>query len=107
MNMKKAISILLSLIMALSVFTAVPFDAAAVGDETPNPTVSNSGITGNCIWTLDDEGTLTVSGNGKMGNYGSSFYAPWSGTDVKKLLLKTVWRESAILRFTAAEVLKA
>ena len=94
-------------VWAWTVDCAAPFDAAAVEHEAPNTTVSGSGITGVCTWTLNDEGTLTVSGNGNMGNYGSSVYAPWCGTDVKKLLLKTVWKASAILRFTAAAVLKA
>jgi hypothetical protein len=40
-----------------------------------------SGTTGQCIWTLTETSsnyTLTISGNGTMGNYTSSSNVPWS-----------------------------
>ena len=38
---------------------------------------ATSGTCGaNVTWTLDDEGTLTISGQGDMKSYGSS-NAPW------------------------------
>ena len=56
------------------------FAFVALGN-TPEPTdptepVPRNGTTGDCTWTLDDDGTLTVSGSGIMGNY---FYreTPW------------------------------
>ena len=38
-------------------------------EDTKNELVKKSGITGDCTWTLDDKGTLTISGNGAMGDY--------------------------------------
>ncbi len=39
---------------------------------------ASSGTCGdNLIWTLDDEGTLTISGTGAMTNYSSSSSVPW------------------------------
>lgn len=37
-----------------------------------------AGVTGNCIWTLDSEGTLAVSGSGNMADYDSPQEAPWN-----------------------------
>lgn len=66
---KKILSVLLSVIMILGVFTIVPFHAFA---ET-------SGTTGDCTWKLEN-GVLTISGNGQMGDYGvynSPSSTPW------------------------------
>ena len=50
---------------------------------TAEPTSSIiCGTTGDCTWTLDDEGTLTISGNGEMGAY-----SPW-GRDIKKVIIE-------------------
>ena len=38
---------------------------------------SNFGATGNCNWTLDDDGHLTVFGKGKMADYNNNSPAPW------------------------------
>ena len=54
--MKKLLSILLSVFMLISI---VPL-GITVSAET-------SGTTGDCTWTLDDNGHLTISGDGKMG----------------------------------------
>ena len=32
---------------------------------------------GTVTWTLDDEGTLTITGNGKMGLYSEDYDVPW------------------------------
>lgn len=75
--MKKALSVLLCLCLVLSVFSALPFTAsAATLDEAAQSTGVSSGTTGDCTWTLDDEGTLTISGSGKMGDYAKSVL-PW------------------------------
>ena len=48
-----------------------------------------SGKTGDCTWTLDKEGTLTISGNGSVesfnNNYGYGFLA---GLNVKKVVIE-------------------
>ena len=51
--MKKAISVLLCLCLALSVFTVVPF-AASAAEVTEGTVGAKSGTTGSCIWSLDD-----------------------------------------------------
>ena len=58
--MKKAISVLLCLCLALSVFTVVPF-AASAAEVTEETVGATSGTTGSCRWSLDDEGNLTIA----------------------------------------------
>ena len=70
-NSKKIISLLLSVIMIMSVFTIVPFTASAAEAEAA-VTGATSGTTGDCTWSLDN-GVLTISGNGEMRDY---FYSP-------------------------------
>lgn len=54
---KRGLSLLLALCMLLSVFSALPITASA----------ASSGQCGdNVYWTLDDNGTLTISGTGDM-----------------------------------------
>lgn len=73
--MKRFISMVLCLIMALSVFNVVPFTADAVETEIAETSETTSGTTGDCTWELN-RGILTISGNGKMDNY-YSYYRPW------------------------------
>lgn len=61
--------------------------------ETPptETTIVDSGTCGkNLTWTLDSEGTLTISGSGDMEdyNYRDEYQAPWSGEEIKKLVLE-------------------
>ena len=68
----KAISFLLSLCMMLSVFTFTVF-----AEETSNSELIASGTCGdNLQWTLDNEGTLTITGTGCMSDY-SFKESPW------------------------------
>ena len=74
---RKIISLLLSLLM---IITSVPLMAVESFAAT-------NGTTGDCTWTLDSDGVLTISGNGKMEDYAHDFNgtrAPWgfSITDV-------------------------
>ena len=86
-NMNKTLSVILSICILLSIFTAVPFTANAIDTDIAE-TGYNSGTTGDCTWTLDDNGVLTISGNGKMGDYDSySSKAPW-GTAIKKVVIE-------------------
>ncbi len=68
--MKKTICAFLFFIILFAVFgLSGTASAAEVVDE---------GICGeNLTWVLDDEGTLTVSGEGEMNDYESSGNAPW------------------------------
>lgn len=79
--MKKRIFAVLTAIVLLCAF--LPLGAVSVSAET-----ATSGTTGDCTWTLDNKGRLTISGNGAMGNYDSwinnRIYhttAPW-GMDI-------------------------
>ena len=80
--MEKALSLVLSVLLVLGVLplVALPARAAIVDSGTCGAEDSGSNLT----WTLDDAGTLTVSGTGTMENYyyGSSYHnyyttAPW------------------------------
>ena len=91
--MKKAISILLCLCLALSVFTVVPF-AASAAEVTEESVGATSGTTVDCTWALDDNDTLTISGYGAMGDYSSQKLngtwittAPW-GANIKTVIIE-------------------
>ena len=91
--MKKAISILLCLCLALSVFTVVPF-AASAAEVTEESIGATSGTTVDCTWALDDNDTLTISGYGAMGDYSSQKLngtwittAPW-GANIKTVIIE-------------------
>ena len=91
--MKKAISVLLCLCLTLSVFTVVPF-AASAAEVTEGTVGAKSGTTGSCIWSLDDQGNLTISGNGAMVDYDATYSndtwittAPW-GANIKSVVIE-------------------
>lgn len=84
---KRFISMLLSLCMVLSVCIFLQISASAeVGGKCGD----------NLTYILDDEGTLTISGNGEMWNYGYNGNAPekdasiWyqNGKNVVKVIIK-------------------
>ena len=111
MKLRKATSVLLAVIIALGVFSAVPFGVSAA-EITAKP-VGASGVTGDCTWTLDDEGTLTISGSGAMGDYPDApqihedgFPLPW-GHDIKKVVIESGVTKIGISAFTYCESLKS
>lgn len=72
--MKKSIfSLLMALVMMLSLVPSVAFAADIVASGNCGAEGDGSNLT----WTLDDAGTLTISGTGKMEDYGSFGLAPW------------------------------
>ena len=73
---KKIISLLLTILM---IITALPLTAV----ESFAADVVKSGTTGECTWTLDSDGVLTISGNGKMKDY----YTPW-GESITKVIIE-------------------
>ena len=81
--MKKLLSLIVCISTVFSLFVVFPH---AVSAET-------SGVCGdNLTWTLDDEGTLTISGTGEMYDFtayyiGSSSNAPWHDRLVKKVVI--------------------
>ena len=67
--MKKFVSLLLSAILVVSCLSMITVSATSVVD---------SGTCGeNLTWTLDSEGTFTISGTGKMNNYYYYGDVPW------------------------------
>ena len=80
---RKIISLLLSILM---IITSVPLMAV----ESFAADTVQSGTTGECTWTLDSDGVLTISGNGKMEDYEYDYYgkkAPW-GTLITKAIIE-------------------
>ena len=53
--------------------------AVLLSDGADNSDAASSGTAGDLTWTLDDSGTLSISGTGAMPNYSSSSRAPWYG----------------------------
>ncbi len=80
-NRKTLLSMILALSMILSIITALPISAGA---ET------KSGKCGaNLTWSLTDDGTLTISGTGRMDDYEQN-KSPWYSfhTTIIKAILK-------------------
>ncbi|WP_407385897.1 leucine-rich repeat protein [Ruminococcus sp.] len=82
----KIISVLMSLIMVLSVFTVVPVGVLATETELAS-SGETSGTTGDCTWRLNGT-TLTISGKGSMGNYYSYGSAPWYGAEITDVVIE-------------------
>lgn len=69
--MKKIVSLLLVVILAAGLFaSAIPAMAAE--------TVASGTCGENLTWTLDEDGTLTISGTGEMEGYSSGLPTPWN-----------------------------
>ena len=67
--MRKIISLILSVLMILSSFSIIT-TISAKETNVASTGAANSGTTGDCKWSFDeDTGTLTISGNGEMGEY--------------------------------------
>ena len=76
---KKNISIFLILCMLISLFPQIAYA------ETVTNTFGN-----NLTWTLDDEGTLTISGTGEIPDYTEKLAAPWDNkvNKIKAIVIK-------------------
>ena len=79
--MKRLLSILLTAALLFSIFTVVPISAGAAdasgtgGAQVGYDDDYSSGRTGDCTWSLDESGVLTISGNGAMEDY--YYSGPW------------------------------
>lgn len=71
---------------AALLLTAGPFTAAAAS-AGEQPVGASSGTTGNCEWTLDNNGVLTISGDGFMADYDYDNRAPW-GYDISQVIIQ-------------------
>ena len=96
-TIKRMTAILLSVILMTTIFTALPFTANAV--------ITKSGTTGDCTWTLDDAGTLTISGNGYMDSYLSE-EVPW-GKDITALIIEDGVKDISNYAFADCTKLKS
>ncbi len=80
-KMRKTVSIVLALLLALSAFAIVPISAGAA--ETSKQSSGGGiweGVTGNISFSLNYfDATLTLSGNGDMPDYTDDNKAPWAG----------------------------
>ena len=89
--MKKMISIILSVLMMVSVFGVVTVSASTTDEK--------SGDSLDCKWTFDEtNGTLTISGNGKMADYSYDVDDPDGYDDyddVFKVTPDTPWKNYA------------
>ena len=91
---KQSLAVLLSATLLL---TAATFASSAAEMAPQEESVgAESGKTGDCTWTLDNTGTLTISGNGAMKDYNAyspnslldaSPWGPWTGLSVKKVVI--------------------
>ena len=79
---KRLLNFVLAVLMIASLLpaTALAAEAAASG------TCGAEGDGSNLTWTLDSEGTLTISGTGAMENYFSDD-APWTAQEVKTVVI--------------------
>lgn len=78
--MKKLISMLFAILMLASLTTGLALNAGALTVVT-NPTEKPIGAEGSDLsWTLDEDGTLTISGTGDMIKSNSSGNMPWSNS---------------------------
>ena len=82
--LKKSLSILLSFIFIINVFSIVPLYVTANAEEVA------SGTTGQCIWTIYDNGTLIISGDGKMRDYNINFgsKSPWAKYHIQTVIIE-------------------
>ena len=72
--LKKSISFFLTVSLLLTMIIVTPVYTSAA---------TTSGKSGDCTWTLDSDGTLTVSGNGAM-----SDYVRVTNIDAKKIIIE-------------------
>ena len=77
---KKATAVFSALLIMTTVISAFPFTASAYKIYVPD-VIETRGTAGDCIWEVDDDGVLTVSGNGVF----EEKSAPW-GLEIKKVI---------------------
>ena len=82
--MKRVLSIILFVVIMISVFAAVPVEIFA--EENDIAEIGNfNGTSRDCTWILDDDGVLTISGNGETDEYYSYYPSPWENNpNIKK-----------------------
>ena len=71
----------MSLLIVLGVWVQTPLGAAAA---VISDGVGAIGVTGSCMWSLNDSGVLTISGNGTMEGY-----PQWNCDDVRSVVIES------------------
>ena len=79
---RKFLASLLAVCMALSL---LPVTARAA--EVASGTCGAEGDGSNLTWTLDDAGTLTISGTGAMENFTGSSNPPWTRSKIQTVTI--------------------
>ena len=98
--LKRSLSVLLAITIIFSSaivgLAEVDFSEFSLSNPFKNFAIksmaANSGTCGaNLTWSLDDEGTLTISGTGAMNNYTDSSSAPWYSyrTSIKMVVVES------------------
>lgn len=70
--------------------TEAPEETETISSDAMMEVVSSGTCGDNLTWTLDDEGTLTISGSGQMSNYDCNDSAPWysSRSSIKTVIIE-------------------
>lgn len=86
--MKKLLSVLLAIVMVCGTMT-LGFTTVFAAEDVESLSIgASSGTTGDCTWSLTDQGLLVIEGEGKMEDYGIfTDCAPW-GTDIKNVIIE-------------------
>ena len=83
------LSLLLAAVIAVSVLPLGGVTLPDLGIKASAATVTDSGTCGeNVTWTLDSEGTFTISGEGEMKSYGYFNNAPWKNLNVINVVIE-------------------
>ena len=92
-NLIKTTSILLAMVIITISISSFPVSVfAAETENTEESFIIKSGTSGDCMWELDKEGTLTISGEGSMDDYlYYSIWEPWN--DNNKLPSWEYWKD--------------
>ena len=80
---KRIFSFVLAVLMIASLLPAT----ALAADIVDSGTCGAEGDGSNLTWTLDSEGTLTISGTGAMKDYTYDDAAPWKNAEVKTVVM--------------------
>ena len=83
---RRTVAVVMALLMVTTTIFATASTASAA-EVTESEVGAGSGVTGDCTWTLDDDGTLIISGDGAMEDYGGSRLAPW-GQNIKHVEIR-------------------
>ena len=83
---KKAIAVLLALLMVTTTISMFPLTVSSA-EKTEESVGATSGTSGDCIWT-NNNGHVTISGEGRMADYRSYTDSPWYGHGVKSVVIE-------------------